>query len=218
MIKNKINIGIIEDDPNYRNTLRKIISAQTHMELKFDTDRANKLFDLLENYYIDILIVDIRLPDADGSELMRKIKQQVPEVKCLMCTTFMDTDLIVNSLKNGADGYVIKTDSLENIIQAINDVYKGSAYMSKMIAIKLVDYFHKQGSDTNELDCLTNRENQVLALISEGKLYKEVADILSLSIDTVKKHVSHIYKKLEVSNKTEAINIYNNQTTKSKQL
>ncbi len=211
MSKDKIYVGILEDDTNYRNTLCKIIEAQDNLALSYSCGTAEAIFPLLEEKYADILLVDIRLPNANGATLVKKIKASNPEIKCVMCTTFMDAGLVIKSLKNGADGYIIKTDSLDNIITAINDVNNGSAYMSKLIAVKLVDYFQKQGRDASTgLQELSDRENEVLELLSKGLLYKEVALELNLSIDTIKKHTSHIYRKLNVQNKTEALNKYNN--------
>ncbi len=210
MTKSKIFVGILEDDTNYRNTLCKIIEAQENLILSYSCSKASELTPLLLEKFADILLVDIRLPDADGTKLVRKIKELNPQVKCVMCTTFMDASKVIRSLQNGADGYIIKTDSLDNIITAINDVHNGSAYMSKLIAMKLVDHFQKQGKqDNKEIECLSARENEVLELLSKGLLYKEVADELNLSIDTIKKHTSHIYRKLNVQNKTEALNKYN---------
>ncbi len=210
MYNGNIYVGILEDDKNYSNTLTKIINNEENLVCNFVAARGEQLMPLLDEHYIDVLIMDIRLPDVDGSDMVKKVKKQYPTLKCLMCTTFMDSELIVKSLKNGAAGYILKTDTAENIIKALKEVYQGAAYMSKHVSLKIVEYFQSEIKRKNQiLECLSDRELEVLDLLSQGKLYKEVATELDVSIDTIKKHSSHIYRKLEVQNKTEALNIYN---------
>ncbi len=209
MLKNKKHIGILEDDQNYRKTLERLVESESDFILGPSASRANEILGLLEEKYADLLLVDIQLPDADGSQLVRKIKSRYPQLHCVMCTTFMNSEYIITSLSNGASGYIIKTESADNIIQAIRDILKGGAFMSRELAGKIVEYFQNQNQIGQSIDKLTERENEVLYLLNQGLLYKEVADQLNLSIDTIKKHTSHIYRKLEVSNKTEALNIYN---------
>ncbi len=210
MESNKVYVGILEDDKNYSKTLCKIIDHQPDLILSFKCDRGDQLMPVLEDNFADILIMDIRLPDADGSVLVKKVKEVYPDMKCLMCTTFMDSDLIITSLRNGASGYILKTDTAENIIFAIKDVHQGAAYMSKHISLKIVEHFRNEEKRiTKILEELSERENEVLSLLNQGMFYKEVAHYLDLRIDTVKKHASSIYKKLGVQNKTEALNIYN---------
>jgi DNA-binding NarL/FixJ family response regulator len=124
-----------------------------------------------------------------------------------MCTSFEDEDYLFTSLKRGASGYIIKSDTPDQIVAAIRDVMNGGAPMSSSIARKVVNYFKKESRSMAEL---TAKENELLNLLAAGLFYKEIAAEMNIGIDTVKKHASSIYKKLQVSNRTEAVNKYKN--------
>lgn len=198
-------ISIIEDDIKYGLLLKKLIEFEKDLVCTaIYTNLKSSLNDLASNTP-DVVLLDIQLPDGLGSEYIQVLKKVSPETLFVMCTSFDDEDYIFDSLKNGASGYLIKSDTPEQIIQAIRDVLHGGAPMSSTIAKKVVQYFQVQ---TKQLQELTPKENELLGLLAQGLYYKEIATKMSISIDTVKKHASTIYKKLEVSNRTEAINRY----------
>ncbi len=209
MNKNKY-IGIIEDDANYRSALQRLLETQDDLVVSLSAKNACELRELMKDNYVDMLLVDIQLPDIMGNQLVREIKSEYPEVSCVMCTTYLDTEYIISSLSHGASGYIIKTESPSDIINAVRTILDGGAYMSQDLAINLVEYFNLLNNQSQKLDILTPRENEVLAKLSTGLLYKEVAEELNVSVETIKKHTSHIYQKLEVENRTEALIIYNN--------
>jgi len=204
-----ISIAIVEDEKNYNNTLKKIINYQEDMRVVaqfFDGSEAlQKLPDLLP----DVVMMDIQLPDMLGIEIIEKLKKEMQETQFIMCTSFEDDEKVFNSLKAGAMGYLIKGESMEKILTSIRDVYNGGAPMSFAIARKVLGHFERKTEDKKDLEDLTERETEVLELLAQGFLYKEIADKKFISIDTVKKHVGNIYRKLHVSNKVEAINKFN---------
>ncbi len=204
-----ISIAIVEDEKNYNNTLKKIINYQKDMRVVaqfFDGSEAlQKLPDLLP----DVVMMDIQLPDMLGIKIIEKLKKEMPETQFIMCTSFEEDEKIFNSLKAGAMGYLIKGESMEKILTSIRDVYNGGAPMSFAIARKVLGHFERKTEDKKDLEDLTERETEVLGLLAQGFLYKEIADKKFISIDTVKKHVGNIYRKLHVSNKVEAINKFN---------
>jgi DNA-binding NarL/FixJ family response regulator len=125
-----------------------------------------------------------------------------------MNTSFDDDENIFQALKSGASGYIIKTDSSDKIIESIRDVLQGGAPMSSGVAKKVIQFFSKLPAAASSLEELTPKENQILELLSKGYYYKEISGELNISLDTVKKHCGNIYRKLQVNNRTEAINIY----------
>jgi DNA-binding NarL/FixJ family response regulator len=144
------------------------------------------------------------MPGVDGIEGLKSIKKNSPHIKVLMQTVFDDTDKVFECIRNGASGYILKKDSPQRILQAIQEVYDGGAVMNPSIALKVLDYFQPQKKENP----LTSRETEVLVLLSEGLSYKMVADKLFLSFNTVNTHIKHIYEKLHVSSIGEAIAFY----------
>jgi two-component system, NarL family, response regulator LiaR len=154
----------------------------------------------------NIAIIDIQLPDGSGIDVVAHLKPLHPDTIFIMCTSFDDDEKIFASLKAGANGYIVKTDDPENIVAYIHDALAGGAPMSAGIALRVVKYF-QQINNPKPLAQLSEKENIILVHLSKGYLYKEIADMEHLAIDTIKKHCGNIYKKLHVNNKTEAINI-----------
>lgn len=200
-----ITISIIEDDVKYGLLMKKMIESEPDMAcVSIYTNLKNSLNDLATNCP-DVVLVDVQLPDGLGSEYVEVLKKVSPESLFIICTSFEDEEYIFESLKNGASGYLIKSDSPEKIVQAIRDVINGGAPMSATIARKVVSYFQVQ---TRTLEGLTPKENELLANLAEGLFYKEIASKMNIELDTVKKHASTIYRKLQVSNRTEAVNMF----------
>ncbi len=207
-----INVGIVEDDKNYSQVLSTILSENNQFYVTLNCATGKELIEKLPDSSVDILIIDIRLPDINGTDLLEQIQIIKPKTPCLMCTTYLESELILDSIKKGASGYMLKTEPLENIIHNIKDCLNGKTYMSSEIASKL--WYILKGRKNKELPILSKRENEVLNLLSKGKQYKEIADLLNVCVDTIKKHSHNIYKKLNVKNKIEAINIVNSNYKK----
>jgi len=204
-----ISIAIVEDEKNYNNALKKVINYQTDMKVIAQFFDGNDALQNLLDISPDVVMMDIQLPDMLGIEIIEKLKKDLPKTQFIMCTSFEDDEKIFNSLKAGAMGYLIKGESMDKILSSIRDVYNGGAPMSFSIARKVLSHFERKDIDVKGLDELTERETEVLELLSQGLLYKEISDKKFISIDTVKKHVGNIYRKLHVNNKVEAINKFN---------
>jgi len=199
-----LSICIIEDDKNYNNILRKVIDHAAGMSCIAQYYYGKDALLGIPALQPDIVLVDIRLNDLTGIEIVARLKPALMHTEFIMCTTSDSETDIFEALKAGATGYLIKGEHIENIIAALNEVKEGGAPMSLGIAKKVTQFFHKR--EDKKLEQLTRMENEVLHMLSKGMLYKEIAAEKYIAIDTVKKHIANIYKKLAVNNKIEAIN------------
>ena len=152
-----------------------------------------------------ILIVDIKLPGMNGASLVKQISQVNKEVQCIICSMYDDDEFVFAALKNGALGYLLKDSTGQQIIAALEDLKNGGSPMSPYIARKVIASFQPAQQRSKD-DVLSGREQEVLHFISGGHTYKETADKLYISYETVKKHLQNIYHKLHVQNKVEAMN------------
>lgn len=204
-----ISIAIVEDEKNYNNALKKVINYQQDMKVVAQFFDGNDALKNLPDVSPNVVMMDIQLQDMLGIEIIEKLKKEMPETHFIMCTSFDDDEKIFNSLKAGAMGYLVKGESMDKILSSIRDVYNGGAPMSFSIARRVLQHFEKKLPEIKGFNELTEREKEILELLSEGLLYKEIADQKCISMDTVKKHVGNIYRKLHVNNKVEAINKLN---------
>jgi DNA-binding NarL/FixJ family response regulator len=152
----------------------------------------------------DVVLMDINLPGMDGVECVRRLRVNLPTVSCLMFTVYEESEKIFNSLLAGASGYLLKRSGTAELLDAIQQAHDGGAPMSSSIARKVVNYFNKMGASNSDADALSPREQQVLELLAKGMAYKNIADQLSLSIETIRMNVKHIYTKLHVHSRGEA--------------
>jgi len=204
-----ISVAIVEDDRHYNNALKKIINYDNELNCTGQFYNGADALENLPGLQPKIVLMDINLPEKNGTELVRELKPVMEESEFIMCTSFEDDTHIYEALKAGAAGYIIKGDSLQEILSAIRDCCSGGAPMSFGIARRVLGFFHETNSEKPVLEELTKTENHVLEMLSEGLLYKEIADKKSVSLETVKKQVGNIYRKLHVNNKIEAINKLN---------
>lgn len=152
-----------------------------------------------------VALVDINLPGMSGIECVHELKRLRPDMLVLMLTTYEESDLIFDSLKAGANGYLLKKMPAAEIIEAVAHVHAGGAPMSMQIARKVVAQFHGTREAPGEMGQLSKRENEILRLLSNGFLYKEIADHLGISMSTVRTHIHAVYEKLHVQSRTEAV-------------
>lgn len=204
-----ISIAIVEDEKNYNNALKKVIDYQNDMKVIAQFFDGNTALKKLSDISPDVVMMDIQLQDMLGIDIIEKLKKEMRTTQFIMCTSFENDEMIFNSLKAGAMGYLIKGESMDKILTSIRDVYNGGAPMSFSIARRVLAHFEKKTIEIKDFEELTKRETEIVELLSQGLLYKEIADKLFISIDTVKKHVGNIYRKLHVNNKVEAINKFN---------
>lgn len=152
----------------------------------------------------DVVLMDINLPGMDGVECIRRLRILLPDVRCLMLTVYEESDKIFNSLLAGASGYLLKRTGTAELMEAIQQVADGGSPMSSSIARKVVAYFNEMGEKKSDTSALSPREQQVLELLAKGAAYKTIADRLSLSLETIRMNVKHIYAKLHVHSRGEA--------------
>ena len=200
-----IKVGIVEDEKQIRESLAMLINGSEGFSCVNTFANAEDAIEALPNLLLDVVLMDIHLPIKSGIECISEVKPKCKNTQFLMCTSFEDTDSVFKALKSGATGYLTKTTQPSKILDAIIEVHKGGSPMSSNIARKVVASF--QPADNNvELQKLSNREKEILDLLSKGLRYKEVADKLFLSTETVRTHIRNIYEKLQVNSRTEALN------------
>ncbi|HEX5155419.1 MAG TPA: response regulator transcription factor [Parafilimonas sp.] len=200
-----ISVAVVEDLEDYRNGLVNLINWNKGYECTGSYATAEEAIKYLPQIKPDVALIDIGLPGKSGIELVEYIHKVIPSTLCMMCTAYDEDEKVFKALKAGAYGYLVKSASPGEILDAIQKLVNGGSPMSSDVARKVITSFQKQSP---EINVLTAREKEILELLSKGLLYKEIAFQLSISIDTVKRHCFNIYEKLHVSNKTEAINKY----------
>jgi len=200
-----INVSIIEDDDWIRQNLAGEIRETSGYVCAGTYRSGEEALDQISQRLPDVVLMDINLPRMNGIECVRQLKALAPSVQILMLTVYEDSDKIFNSLLAGASGYLLKRTPQAEILQAIADVYAGKSPMSGHIARKVVQYFNQRGRDDTELEKLSKREREVLEHLAQGMPYKEIADVLAVSIDTVRIHIKGIYAKLHVHSRGEAV-------------
>ena len=204
-------ITIAEDNSFLLKAIEEKLSFFSDLMLKFTAQNGKQLIGkLAEDHKIDIILMDIQMPEMDGIETTRLIKTKYPQIKIIMLTVLDDDDNIFKAIQAGADGYLLKETDPETLHKAILDVLSGGAAMTPSVAQKTLNILRKplltNTPDTpSESITLTNREVQVLEQLASGLNYQKIADNLIISPKTVRKHIENIYTKLQVHNKVEAI-------------
>ena len=201
-----ISLAIVEDLDEVRDGLKNFISLSTDFTI-LDTFKTAEeaLFDI-PKLQPDIVIMDINLPGMNGIECIRQVKDKSPNTQFMMFTVYENDEKVFEALKAGASGYLLKNTGLVQLIESLKELYNGGSPMSANIARKLVTVFRNKETTTEAVEVLSPRENEILQLLSKGLLYKEIANQLGISVSTVRQHIHHIYEKLHVQNRTEAIN------------
>jgi DNA-binding NarL/FixJ family response regulator len=201
-----IKVAIVEDIQEIREALRVLINGSAGYQCIHTFRDAEEALDNMPSYDVDVVLMDISLPRMNGIECMKILKTRMPGAQFMMCSVHDDDDHIFNALQSGASGYILKRTSPAQILEAINDINAGGSPMSGEIARRVVAMIQRQGTPSQEAELLTDREKEILDLLSQGYLYKEIAEQLFISKLTVKKHIHNIYDKLQVQNRTEALN------------
>lgn len=205
-----ITVCIVDDNRELRNALEEIITMSEGYMCTGTLGTAEDAIKQLPILKPDVVLMDINLGSAEsGIDVVRILKPKIPGTNFMMCTVYEEDEKIFEALSAGASGYILKKTDPARMLEAIRELYEGGAPMSSQIARKVVAAFQqkeKENPDTEELDTLTNREKEILELLSKGLMYKEIAAQIYLSPETVRKHVYHIYEKLHVSNRVAAVN------------
>ena len=197
-------IAIVEDNRDLRSTLERIVASSPLCTMIGSCGTAEEALLQLPKLQPQVVLMDINLPGRSGIECTRRLRDLCPGTQILILTVYDDSENILNALKAGASGYLLKRASPEEILEAIGDVKEGGAPMSSQIARKVVASFREVPPDP-AAETLTEREAEVLSLITHGYSGKEIADRLSVSVNTVKTHLKHVYAKLHVRSRTEIL-------------
>lgn len=205
-----ISIMIVEDDVSVRGILTTWIQQTEGFAFLRAFPDVETAMPELARAKPDVAIVDINLPGLSGVECVRRTKQLTPKTQFVMLTVYEDSTHIFDALSAGATGYLVKTTSRDALIAALREVHAGGSPMSGNIARKVVQSLQRPKAADAITDELTKRENEVLALLVQGYLYKEIADTLGISVETVNSHIRKVYEKLHVHSRAQAVARYAN--------
>ena len=200
-----ITVSIVEDQEQLRTTLARVLNRAEGFRCVSNYGSAEAALEGLPKDKPDVVLMDINLPGLNGVECARKLKQVAPQILIVMLTVYEDTDNIFNALAAGASGYMLKRTTTPELLESIREVLRGGSPMTAHIARKVVLSFQKSAASIEATEELSPREREVLDLLSQGFLYKEIAEKLGISYETVHTYVRRIYEKLQVRTRTEAV-------------
>jgi len=200
-----ITVSIVEDNEQLRGTLARVLGRAEGFECVSQYGSAEEALEGLQKDRPQVVLMDINLPGMNGVECVRHLKQRHPEVQVIMLTVYEDTENIFNALAAGATGYMLKRTPRAELLSAIQEVLRGGSPMTAHIARKVVLSFQRPVPGGNTAESLSQREQEVLDYLSQGFLYKEIAEKLGISYETVHTYIRRIYEKLQVRTRTEAV-------------
>jgi DNA-binding NarL/FixJ family response regulator len=200
-----ITVSIVEDNDQLRGTLARVIGRAEGFRCLSQHANAEDALTALPKDPPDVVLMDINLPGMNGVECVRQLKQIAPAIQMVMLTVYEDTENIFNALAAGASGYLLKRTKSDELLEAIREVHRGGSPMTTHIARKVIQSFQKSGASPQPTENLSEREQQVLDCLSQGFLYKEIAEKLGISYETVHTYIRRIYEKLQVRTRTEAV-------------
>jgi DNA-binding NarL/FixJ family response regulator len=200
-----IKVSIVEDNDQLRATVARVLDRAEGFQCLGHYGSAEEALEDIPGQIPDVVLMDINLPGINGVECVRQLKQKLPQVQFLMLTVYEDTENIFNALAAGASGYMLKRTPRAELLAAIEEVKRGGSPMTAHIARKVVQSFQKGGVSSQPTENLSPREQEVLDCLSQGFLYKEIAEKLGISYETVHTYIRRIYEKLQVRTRTEAV-------------
>jgi DNA-binding NarL/FixJ family response regulator len=199
-----IAISIVEDQRDMRESLVEWLGNAPGLRCVGAHASAEEALRDLPGENPDVVLMDINLTGMNGIQCVSRLKERLPKTQVLMLTTYEEGDMIFDSLRAGANGYLLKNMPREELVSAVEQVHAGGAPMSLQIARKVINHFHRSKKPSSELAQLTARELEILKQLAKGYMYKEIAEHLGISMSTVRTHVSAVYEKLHVQSRTEA--------------
>lgn len=200
-----ISVSIVEDSDKFRETLARVLNRADGFRCISQYPNAEEALKALPQDKPDVVLMDINLPGINGVECVRQLKQLAPAIQVMMLTVYEDTDNIFNALTAGATGYMLKRTPRDELLEAIREVHRGGSPMTTHIARKVVQSFQRAAPAASPTETLSPREQEVLDCLAQGFLYKEIAEKLSISYETVHTYIRRIYEKLQVRTRTEAV-------------
>jgi DNA-binding NarL/FixJ family response regulator len=210
-VNKTIQVALVEDDAGVRANLAAILNSSPGFNCQAAYPDGKAALESIPAKRPDVVLMDINLPGMLGTDCVRQLKTQAPDLPVLMLTVYDDSEQVFKSLMAGATGYLLKRTPKDKLLEAIREVHHGGAPMSRQIARRVVQFFQEidqlpaTPQRSPELAALTEREQQVLASLAQGHIYKEIAELLNISFETVRTHVRSIYEKLHVHSRTEAV-------------
>jgi len=201
-----ILVGIVEDNYDYASKVAQLLQLSPDIYIAGIWRDAAAALNDIPQLMPDVVLMDLQLPDLDGIECIRRLSGVATSIQYLVLSNCDDDDHVFEALKAGASGYLLKDEDHESLVRNIRELHAGGAPVSPLVAWKLVRYFNRRIPYAAEGNILTKREQEIVSLLAEGKMYKEVSVRLGIAMETTKKHIRNIYGKLEVQNKTEAVN------------
>lgn len=199
------SVAVVEDNNDFRASLERYLNEAPGYRCVCVCSTAEEALQKIPKLLPDVVLMDIHLPGISGVECTRRLKDSCPPVQILILTVYTDNDRIFGALQAGASGYLLKRADPEDILRGIQEVKQGGAPMSSQIARRVVHSFRKEPAAAAKVEDLSQREEEILQHLSKGYSTKEIADRLSVSVNTVRTHLQHIYGKLHVRSRTEAV-------------
>ena len=200
-----ITVSIVEDNEQLRGALARVINRAEGFECLSQYANAEAALEALPKERPNVVLMDINLPGMNGVDCVRRLKQVTPEILVVMLTVYEDTENIFNALAAGASGYLLKRTKSAELLEAIQEVVRGGSPMTTHIARKVVQSFQQSSASAQSTENLSPREQEVLDCLAKGFLYKEIAEKLGISYETVHTYIRRIYEKLQVRTRTEAV-------------
>jgi len=201
-------VSIVEDDQKTREALVTLLAGCDRVRYLNAYPTGEEAVRRIPAEKPDVVLVDINLPGISGIECVARLSAQLPDLRILILTTYDERDLIFEALRAGADGYLLKKSGYDELVDAIEELNAGGAPMSMPVARQIVQHFRRIRSAALEIEKLSEREEETLALLAKGYLYKEIADKMNISVSTVRCYLQRIYEKLHVRSRTEAVAKY----------
>lgn len=210
----KTKVLVVDDNYDHASGIRELINLENDYEVIANAGNVNVALSLIKKYQPDIVLMDMNMPDIDGITAISEIEKLNLKTKVIALTGYDDADLIFRAMKIGARGYILKTMASAQLIHALDEVSQGKIYLPNVLCSKFFEYFQNfekneklnaKEDEENLLNYLTNREEEVLGLLTQGVTYKGVAKKLFISETTVKTHVNNIFQKLQVNDRTQAV-------------
>ncbi|EEF60290.1 response regulator [Pedosphaera parvula] len=198
-------VAIVEDNRDFRATLARYVDEAPGHRCICECGTSEEALQKLPRLMPDVVLMDIHLPQMSGLDCTRRLKEICPSIQILILTVYEDNERIFGALKAGAGGYLLKRADPADILSAIQDVKQGGAPMSSQIARRVVQSFREVPREPVKNEKLSQREEEILQQLSKGYTTKEIAERLSVSVNTVRTHLQHIYEKLHVRSRTEAV-------------
>lgn len=203
-LKPKIMVLLADDHAVVRAGIRQFLSRSEHIQVVAEVENGEQAQKIIQEKKLDVIVVDIQMPVINGIELTRWVKKNFPAIKILILSAYDDDPYILAALKAGANGYILKTASPDDIVKAVREVHEGRSIFDAETFEAVIHGLEKK-DQFSQYDALTDRENEILECVSRGLTNRAIGQELNISDRTVQGHLAHIYAKLQVSSRTEAV-------------